>query len=292
VGIKLVILTGLMIVGSINLIGNPPVEELHAGVMGVVGCVGLTFLAYAGYDNTANAASSVANPRRTIPLAMFLAISTVIMLYVGLAFVVVSSVPAPEIAKHSETAVAEAARPYLGKAGYVMVSIGALLATASGINAWIFNGMNISQSLAKAGQLPLLFGQIVWRQGSLGIFVSVAGILSIVNFFDLGTLANITSAAFLIIYLAVYVAHWRLIRETKANRWLVGVGFLTMAVVLAGFLWTMVRAQPWSVGLIVVFVFGSWLVESLLLRKRPRSVADAPGILHQDRRSNRVEPML
>ncbi len=286
VGIKLLILSGLMVAGSVSLVGRPPNEELHSGFMGVVGCVGLTFLAYAGYDNTANAASSVTKPRRTIPLAMFLAIGTVVVLYVGLAFVVVSSVPASQIAEHSETAVAEAARPVLGQAGYVIVSIAALLATASGINAWIYNGMNISRSLAKAGQLPRLFSQVVWRKGTRGVLLSVAGILLIANFLDLGTLANITSAAFLVIYLAVYVAHWRLIHETKANRWLVGIGFLTMAIVLAGFLWTMARTQPWSVGLVAVFVVGSWLAESFLMRRRGDSAPAASGIPHRDRLAN------
>jgi amino acid transporter len=275
VAIKLVILTALMIVGSVSLVGKPPTQELHSGIMGVVGCVGLTFLAYAGYDNTANAASSVKTPKRTIPLAMFMAISTVIVLYVGLALVVVSSVPAAQIAQHSETAVAEAARPLLGKAGYVIVSVGALLATASGINAWIYNGMNISLSLAKAGQLPRLFSQIVWRQGTRGVLISIAGVLLILNFFDIGTLANVTSAAFLIIYLSVYVAHWRLIRQTKANKWLVGAGFLTMATVLVGFLWAMILAQPWSVGIIAIFIGGSWLIESFLMRKASASETPA-----------------
>ena len=269
VAIKLVILTGLMIAGSLSLAGKAPVAELHSSIMGVAGCVGLTFLAYAGYDNTANAASSVRNPRRTIPLAMFLAIGTVVALYVGLAIIVVSNVPAAQIAQHSETAVAEAARPILGQAGYVIVSIGALLATASGINAWIFNGMNISLALAKAGQLPLLFSQVLWRQGTRGLFVSIAGVLVVVNFVGLGALANITSAAFLIIYLAVYVAHWRLIGQTGANKWLVGGGFLTMSVVLAGFAWTMVLTQPWSAALVGLVLVASWAIESILVRTAP-----------------------
>jgi len=107
------------------------------------------------------------------------------------------------------------------------------------------------------------------------VLSSIAAVLLIVNFFDLGTLANITSAAFLIIYLSVYVAHWCLIKETKANKWLVGGGFLTMATVLIGFLWTMMFTQPWSVGLIAVFIFGSWLIESFLMRKSLASVPAA-----------------
>jgi len=267
VAIKLVILAGLIIAGSVGMTGKPAVHELHSGVLGIIGCVGLTFLAYAGYDNTANAASSVSKPRTTIPLAMFTAIGAVVVLYVGLAFVVVGSVPATEITEHSATIVAEAARPVLGQAGYVIVSVGALLATASGINAWIYNGMNISLSLAKAGQLPAIFGQQVWRKGTLGVLVSIAGILLAVNFLNLGTLANLTSAAFLIIYLAVYVAHWRLIAQTKANRWLVITGFLTMAVVLVSFLWTVAHEHPWSAGLIGATLVLSWIIENFLMRK-------------------------
>jgi amino acid transporter len=272
VAIKLIILAGLIVAGSVGMTGKPAVPELHTGVFGIIGCVGLTFLAYAGYDNTANAASSVPKPRLTIPLAMTMAIGAVIVLYVGLAIMVVHSVPATEIASHSATIVAEAARPVLGQSGYIIVSVGALLATASGINAWIYNGMNISLSLAQAGQLPSLFRQKVWRNGTIGLVASVAGILFVENFLDLGTLANLTSAAFLIIYLAVYVAHWRLIAQTKAKRWLVITGFLTMAIVLVGFLWTIAPEHPSAAILIGAMLASSWVIESFLMRKVRRPV--------------------
>ena len=51
---------------------------------------------------------------------------------------------------------------------------------------------------------------------------------------------------------SVYIAHWRLIHETKANRWLVGGGFLTMATVFVGFVWTIVLTQPWSIVLVAI----------------------------------------
>lgn len=268
VAIKLIILAGLIIAGSIGIAGRPAVAELHTGLTGIIGCVGLTFLAYAGYENTANAANSVLKPRQTIPLAMCLAIGAVIILYVGLAIVIVKSAPADEIASHSATIVADAARPVLGKAGYVIMSVGALLATASGINAWIYNGMNISLSLAKARQLPAMFGHQIWRNGTIGILVSLACILLALNLLDVGTLASLTSSAFLFVYLAVYVAHWRLIGQTKANRALVIIGFTTMAIIFLGFLWTMARTHPRSAASIAVILVAAWLIESLLMRKR------------------------
>jgi len=267
VGIKLVILTGLMIAGALSLEHAAPIAQQPVGPIGVVGAVGLTFLAYAGYDNTANAASSVANAHKTIPRAMSLAIGAVILLYVGLSLVVLASVPAAQLALHSDTAVAEAARPILGQAGYVVVSVGALLATASGINAWIFNGMNISLSLSNAGQLPHLFTQVVWRNGTRGVLVSVAAILLVLNAFDLGALTRLASAGFLITYLGVQVAHWRLLRETKASKVLVAAGFVALATVLGCFLWTTAAAQPWSMALMAALIIVSWIVETALMPK-------------------------
>jgi amino acid transporter len=269
VGVKLFILAGLMISGAVGMAGHPSIQHSDPGVLGIVSCVGLTFLAYAGYGMMANAAGSVPNPKRTIPRAIYLAIGAVIVLYVGLAVVVLASVSPAQLAQHSDVAVAEAARPVLGKAGFVIVSVGALLATASGVNAWLFSAMQMSSALAKVGQLPKVFSQIFWRNGTRGLLFSVAGVLLFVNVFDLSALARIASATFLITYLAVHVAHWRLIHETKARRWIVAIGFLTMAAVLLSFLWTTAIATPWSVAIIAIFIAASWLIEWFLMRGVP-----------------------
>ncbi|MEO8627185.1 MAG: APC family permease [Betaproteobacteria bacterium] len=266
VGIKLVILTGLMVAGTIGMIGKPSIEQLHPNVMATISCVGLTFFAYAGYGMMANAAASVPHPERTIPLAIFLAIGVVTVLYVGLAFIVLGSVPAAQLTQHADTAVAEAAKPVLGRTGYVIVSLGALLATASGINAFVFSAMKIAPALARAGQLPRMFDRKVWRGGTRGLLLGSAGVLLVLNVFNLNALAHIASATFLIVYLAVHVAHWRLIDKTKGSRLLVGLGFLSMAAVLACFLWSIAVVQPWSVGLIAVFITGSWVIEFFLAR--------------------------
>jgi len=94
--------------------------------------------------------------------------------------------------------------------------------------------------------------------------LGIAAILFAINIFDLNALARIASATFLIAYMAVHVAHWRLAKETKGSRWLIGTGFLSMAVVLALFLWTTAHVEPWSFALIFALVAGSWAIEFLL----------------------------
>jgi amino acid transporter len=148
VGIKLVILATLMIAGAIGMQSQLPIEHFHPGAMGIAGCAGLTFLAYAGYSVIADAVGSVDNPKRTILHAIYLEIGAVILLYTGLAIVVLGSVSPAALAQRSDTAVAEAARPVMGHAGYVIVSLGALLATASGVNAWLFSAIKMALALA------------------------------------------------------------------------------------------------------------------------------------------------
>jgi len=98
-------------------------------------CIGITFLAYAGFGMMANAADKVKDPQVIMPRAFLVAIGVTTLLYISLALVLLSDVSALELEKYADTAVAQAASPLLGHVGYVIVVIGALLATASAINA-------------------------------------------------------------------------------------------------------------------------------------------------------------
>jgi amino acid transporter len=266
VGIKLIILVVLMLAGGYGMMSHPAIAHVAPKTINIFSSVGMTFLAYAGFGMMTNASGSVSYPKKTIPRAIYLAIGIVTVLYVGLALIVVGSVSSADIARNADTAVAVAARPMLGKAGYVIVSIGALLATASAVNAWVFTAMQISLAMAKVKQLPKMFGQFLWGKGTRGLLLGFAAILVAINIFDLNALARIASATFLICYMAVHAAHWRLVTETKGSRLLIGAGFLSMAMVLALFCWTTALAAPWALGLVIVFIFGSGLIELFLLR--------------------------
>jgi amino acid transporter len=215
----------------------------------------------------ANAAGEVAHPERTIPRAIFLAIGVVIVLYCGLSLIVLSALSPALLLQHPETVVAEAARPVLGQAGFVFVSIAALVATSSAINATVFSAMRVSSALADAGQLPPAFGRLVWGKGTNGLFAMVAVILLLMNFFEFASIANIASATFLICYLGVHVAHWRLVGETKGSRFLIFIGFVSMALVLVAFLWN-ITGHLLSIEVIGLFVLGSAFVELIMQGRR------------------------
>ncbi len=107
--------------------------------------------------------------------------------------------------------------------------------------------MNISVTLANAGQLPQMFSKLLWRKGTRALFIIVGGVLVALNLFDLDALAHIASAIFLISYLAVQVARWCLIKQTRGSPIIVIGGFLSMAAVFGYFIGSIAVAQPWSV---------------------------------------------
>jgi amino acid transporter len=266
VGIKLAILALLIGAGTYGLESHGAVTHAAPRAFSVVGSVCVTLLAYAGYSLMPNAAGNVANPKKTIPRAIYLAIGVVTLLYVALAVVVVGTVPVAEMVKDAGTAAAEAARPVLGHAGYVLVSVAALLATASCINAWDFTTMQVSLAMAHDGQLPPMFGHVVWGKGSLGLILGFGVILLAINVFDLTALAGISGATFVICHMAVQVAHWRRVTETRGSRVVIGIALTCMTVVLASFLWSLAHKQPWAVASVAGCVAASAGLEEWLGR--------------------------
>lgn len=261
VALKLIVLAVLVIAGASHMLGHTQTDHMHPAVSRLIASVGLTFFAYAGYGLMTNAAESVASPARTIPLAIYLAIAVVIVLYVALAIVVLAGITPAVLASDADTAVAQLARPVLGHAGFVAVSIAALAATASSINATLFSAMRIARSLADDGHLPRAFSRAIWRSGTPGDLVGVVAILSMTNFMNLNAIANLAGVIFLVVYLAVHLVNWRLATLTGASRLIVGLGAVAMGVVLVVFLRDIAQSQPWLLGLVALFVGGSALTQ-------------------------------
>ena len=207
VAIKLVILCVLIVAGlpSIRIedVMNEPMPEIDA----FWGSLGLSFFAFAGFGMMANAASDVKNPQKTIPKAIFVAIGIVLLVYVALSIVVLGAVSRNTLYTHADIALAEAARPILGEVGFAIVSLAALLATASGINAMLYSITEISFAMGKARQLPAFFVRPVLGRGTPGIIISLVLIAILTAYFDLRDFGQMSSGLFFIFSLSVIVSN-------------------------------------------------------------------------------------
>ena len=100
--------------------------------------VALTFFAYLGFSVITFAVGDLRDPARELPRAMYLALGVTTATYLLISLGVFGTLTVDQVAGYGETAIAEAARPALGEAGFVMIAVAALLATASSVNATLY----------------------------------------------------------------------------------------------------------------------------------------------------------
>jgi amino acid transporter len=99
----------------------------------IISSVALTFFAYLGFAVISFAAGDIPDPARSLPRAMYTALGIATSLYILISLGVFGSLTVDQVIAYGPTAVAEAARPALGQAGFAVMSIAALLATSSSV---------------------------------------------------------------------------------------------------------------------------------------------------------------
>src|SRR4029078_7955467 len=143
----------------------PPVSD-------IVASVALTFFAYLGFSVITFAAGDMRDPERELPKAMYRALVSITVLYILISVVVLGTLTVAETIAYGETAIAEAARPALGDAGFTMMAIAALLATMSSVNATLSASGGRPRILASVAQFPPLFGRKTRRGAHVGLLIT------------------------------------------------------------------------------------------------------------------------
>jgi amino acid transporter len=195
--------------------------------LGVLFAAGLLYVTYEGFGVVTNSAGDMRNPAKELPRAMFLALGIVIVVYIVVSSVMVMTLSLQSMDVNQGHVLSEAGRVILGRVGFVVIGVAALLATASGVNATMFGDANLAFMVSKAGELPADFARGVWRGGTGGLFIAAGLTAVFVVCFPLNAVGQMASLAFLIVYGTVSLGHLKVWRETGAKPWL-----LVLAVVL------------------------------------------------------------
>ncbi len=193
------------------------------------------FLAYEGFELIANTAGDVKDPDGTLPKAFFSAVLFVIFVYILVALVAVGNLNYQELIKARDYVLAEAAKPFLGKTGFILIGVAALLSTASAINATLYGTARISYMVAKFGQLPKIFAKKIWKGSYEGLVVLAVLTTFAALAFDLENISVAGSLGFLLVFGAVNLANVKLAEHTQSSRLVSGagaVGCLVSATVL------------------------------------------------------------
>ncbi|MDO6599243.1 APC family permease [Tenacibaculum sp. 1_MG-2023] len=227
--IKLVILISFIFIGAYGLIGNPNITQLavsnwEAPVKLFAGGM-VIFVAYEGFELIANAAPDIINPEKNIPRAYYYSVIFVIILYIIIAFVTVGSLPFTKIATAQDYVLAEAAKPMLGKVGFSIITVAALISTFSAINASLYGGSKVNYEIAEDDELPHHFLAKIWNQ-PIGLMITAVATLILVNVLKLESISTAGSVGFLLIFGVVNLVGYRLSKDTGSNKIIPLVGFV------------------------------------------------------------------
>jgi len=219
--IKLIILLSFVGFGLYGLIGNSYLEQLspkHWESSFKLLTAGMViFVAYEGFELIANAAPDIENPEKNIPRAYFWSVLFVICLYITIAIITVGSLDFKDIATAQDYVLAEAAKPMLGKIGFSIITIAALISTFSAINASLYGGSRVNYEIAEDDELPKQFTCQLWNQ-PIGLLITAVVTLILVNTLQLESISTAGSVGFLLIFAVVNLVGFKLAKNTGSSK--------------------------------------------------------------------------
>jgi amino acid transporter len=166
-----------------------------------------------------------------------------------------------EVIDSGGTALAVAAEPVLGQAGYWMMSVTALFATAGATNAGLFPAAGLADEMVAAGQFPPALSNRVGQRIPGGLLVTALVAIVLAVGFDLSAIASIGSAIALLVFTLVTIGHMRVRSETGANIVLLALGVITAGVVLVTFAITTLPEEPGTAIALLVIIALSVIVD-------------------------------
>jgi len=261
VAVKVAILLVFVVAGALTIDSHRLFPDQWSLPVQIVAGGMIIFLAYEGFELIANTADDVHNPGKTLPRAFYSAVGFVLCLYIMVAAVTVGNLSVDKIVAAKDYALAAAARPFLGRYGYVLIAIAALLSTASAINATLYGAARLSYIIAKDGELPEILEHKVWNEPIEGLFITAGVTLVIANLFDLSSISMMGSAGFLLVFAAVNAANATLAEKTGSRGWISILGVVLCLAALGSLIWEIGKKNPSQLWILLAITLMAFLVE-------------------------------
>jgi len=195
---KIAILCLFILMGIFRINLGNYLQFAPNGFFGILQGAGFIFFAYLGFGRIATLGEEVKNPTRTLPLSILVAFIASAVIYV-LTGLTATGLQDYRILAQSSSPIADAARAIGGSAVVGVISLGALIATASVLLTNLIGLSRVSFAMARNGQLPKSAAKIHSKFGTPYVSILVMGTLMAVLAFalDLQQTSAITSFSIL-----------------------------------------------------------------------------------------------
>ncbi|MCG6960244.1 amino acid permease [bacterium BMS3Abin03] len=268
-----VILVAVLLFLLLVFVGNglPQVNKANfdnffsSGWSSILSASGLVYISYVGLTNIASLSEEVKNPERNLPLGIFLALGTALLIYI-LGTIIMTGVIPIEHFMGDLTPVATAGEYIFGQGGVLIFSIAALFAFISVANGGTLSASRYPLALGRDHLLPRFFLKLSkWGTPIFAILVTVGTIVIILLFLDPTGIAKLASAFQLMVFAFICLAVI-IIRESKIEAY--DPGFKSplypwmqlIGIILPFFLIIEMGLMPllFSFGLIAIGIIWYW----------------------------------
>jgi len=219
----------------------------------------IIFVAYEGFELIANSSEEIENPEKNLPIAFYISVILVIVLYLLIAYITVGTVDEKQLLEAKDYALAVAAKPALGNIGFILVTIAALLATFSAINATIYGNARLGFTLARDGELPKKLNEQRNNIPFAGVVSTALISLIMANSIDITKIAIIASASFLLIFTIINISALKMHKELDANKYILSLSSLVSFTALLTLLY-----NTYEKNLNALIIFCSFLLFSII----------------------------
>jgi len=265
------ILSVFAVVTLVNMTPSLLAPSKYPPLQDIISSVALTFFAFLGFGIITFTAKDLARPKRQLPRAMYLALGIATVIYVAIALGVFGTLTVDKVISSGGTAIAVAAEPTLGRAGYWLMTVTALFATAGATNAGLYPAPGLSERLAETGQFPPLMARKLGGRASNGLLIAAAVTLVLALGFNLDAIASIGSAVALVIFTMITAAHVRIRAQTGAKLPILIVAIVAASAVFVTFVFTTLIHEPASIVTLLVILLLSIGLDYGWKRSRPSS---------------------
>ncbi|HEY0369567.1 MAG TPA: amino acid permease [Chthoniobacterales bacterium] len=174
----------------------------------------LLMFAFFGIESSLTPSGEVRNPSRTVPRAIYLAISITTIIYI-LIQVVAEGTLGPRLAGSTTAPLAESAGIFLGNFGRLLLLVGATISSFGYVTSDILNTPRTLFAFGRDGILPRALAHVHPRFRSPDVAIIVYALLAFPlslssSFEGLAVMANVAA---LLLYLLCCAAAWELVRR-------------------------------------------------------------------------------
>jgi len=218
-----------------------------AGISGILSGAALIFFAYTGFARVTIMAEEVQNPRVTIPRSIYLALAISTILYIFVSVIAVGLVGAPALSR-SGSPLADAIRVTGSSPAVLLISTGAMIATASVLLTTIMGISRIVFAMSRKGDLPAFLNRLHPRFNTphYAIWLSGACMIAAILLADITLVVAVSTFAMLVFYLIADIAALRIPSDFQKYPRIVPLIGAVSCIALIGFL----TINSWLIGCI------------------------------------------